>query len=293
MRILSIIFIAFTAVSCLRLDGNLYNPTKTDQYLLNAFTDGELQQQMHDSTDIPDSLISLFTLQSDDNGDKATIYAVYIGDMNRIATDTVIMYCHGNAANMDNYWNRAELLANVGHKNRFGVLMIDYRGYGMSEGNSTESGLYADVNAALGWLKNMGLTNERLIMYGFSMGTAPATELTANPTVLTPSKLILESPFASAAKMAQDASYISMPETYFVDLKIDNAEEIKKVQQPFLWIHGVDDTFLKIEHGELVSKNYQGVYKVEKRVPGGAHSNVPGIMGLNIYLQLLKDFIEH
>ncbi len=293
MRVVTLLFIGFFAVSCLRLDSNLFNPTKTDRYLLNTFVEGELGQYMNDSTDISDSLISLFTLQSDLNGDVAKIYAVYIGDINRIATDTVIMYCHGNAANMDKYWNRAELLANIGHKNRFGVLMIDYRGYGMSEGTPTEEGLYADVNTALQWLKDNGLTGDRLIIYGFSLGSAPAAELTANPTVLTPSKLILESPFASAAKMSQDASYLSMPYTYFTDLKIDNAEEIKKVQQPFLWIHGENDAFLQIQHGELVSKNYNGVFKMEKRVPGGAHSDVPGVMGLDVYKQLLKDFLEY
>jgi pimeloyl-ACP methyl ester carboxylesterase len=246
---------------------------------------------MNDSTDIADSLIYQFTLQSDNNGDIAKIYAVYIGDLNRISTDTVIMYCHGNAANMDKYWNRAELLANIGYKNRFGVLMIDYRGYGMSEGNPSESGLYADVNTALSWLKNNGLSDDRLIMYGFSLGTAPATELSANPTILRPAKLILEAPFASAAKMTQDASGISMPNTYFTDLKIDNAEEIKKVQQPFLWLHGTADAFLKIEHGELVARNYAGIFLSENRISGAAHSNVPGIMGLDNYLDMLENFI--
>lgn len=293
MRIAIILVVAFSVFSCLRLDSNLFNPTKTDRYLFNDYAEGELQEYMNDSTDIADSLIYQFTLQSDNNGDVAKIYAVYIGDINRIASDTVIMYCHGNAANMDKYWNRAELLANIGHKNRFGVLMIDYRGYGMSEGSPSESGLYADVNTALSWLKNNGLTDDRLIMYGFSLGTAPATELTASPTVMRPSKLILEAPFASAAKMSQDASLISMPSGYFTDLKIDNAEEIKKVQQPFLWLHGVNDSFLKIEHGELVAKNYNGVYKSENRIAGGAHSDVPGKMGLRNYMEMLKNFIEY
>jgi pimeloyl-ACP methyl ester carboxylesterase len=292
-RLLAIIIIAITAASCLRLDSNLFNPTKTDRYLLNDYTEGSLHVYMSDSTDIPDSLIHQFSLFSNMNGDVAKIYAVYIGDINSIATDTVIMYCHGNAANMDEYWDRAELLANIGHKNRFGVLMIDYRGYGMSDGIPSEEGLYTDVNTALIWLKNNGLSDERLIMYGFSMGTAPATELTANPTVLRPAKLILEAPFASAAKMAQDAAGISMPSSYYTDLKIDNAEEIKKVQQPFLWLHGTDDSFLKIAHGEIIARNYAGVYKSENRITGGAHSNVPGIMGLNNYLIMLKNFIEH
>ena len=91
---------------------------------------------------------------------------------------------------MDFYWQRAKLLANVGGKNKYGVLMIDYRGYGMSEGKPSEEGMYTDVNTALNWLKKSGLTNDRLVMYGFSLGTAPACELTANTRDMVPSILI-------------------------------------------------------------------------------------------------------
>ena len=77
------------------------------------------------------------------------IYAVYIGNVNTINTDTVIMYCHGNKSQMDYYWQRAKLLANVVGKNNYGVLMIDYRGYGMSEGDSSEEGMYTDVDTVL------------------------------------------------------------------------------------------------------------------------------------------------
>ena len=82
-----------------------------------------------------------------------------------------------------------------------------------------------------------------------------------------------------------------MPYSYFTDLKIDNAEEIKKIQQPFLWLHGTADAFLKIEHGELVAKNYSGTFKSENRITGAAHSNVPGIMGIGSYMLTLENFI--
>ena len=77
------------------------------------------------------------------------------------------MYCHGNKWHMDFYWQRAKLLAHTNGKNKYGVLMMDYRGFGMSEGDPTENGMYADVNACMKWLKDKGLTNSRLIIYGF------------------------------------------------------------------------------------------------------------------------------
>ncbi len=283
--------------SCARLDDNLFNPNenKITEYKLSNYQ-GEVDFKLPDAYKTPDNLVTLFTLNSQAAGETsaAKIYAVYIGDIARIATDTVIMYCHGNKDHMDFYWPRAQLLANAGGKNRYGVLMIDYRGYGLSEGEPSEKALYTDVDAALQWLKSKGLSNSRLIMYGFSMGTAPATKLTAEPRSMTPAKLMLEAPFASASAMVQDATALALPGQFVTDLQINNAEEIKKVQQPFFWIHGTDDDFLAMEtQGEVVYRNYRGVYKEAHRITGANHSDIPNTMGFDNYLKAVVDFIRH
>ncbi len=290
-----ILCLALTLVfsGCLRLDDNLYNKTKLTEYKLDNYT-GEVDFTLDNSYHIPDSLVHIFTLvsQASDESSATTISAIYIGDIDSVATDTVIMYCHGNKDHMDFYWQRAKLLANTKGKNRFGVLMIDYRGFGMSEGKPTESGLYADVDAGLKWLKSKGLTNDRLVIYGFSMGTAPATKLSAEPRSMKPCKLMLEAPFASAEVMVQDASGLALPGTMVTDLKINNAEEIKSVQQPFFWIHGVEDDFLNITtHGEVVYANYKGTYKEAHRIPNAGHSTVPNTMGFQTYSNAVGDFI--
>src|SRR5580658_5242327 len=96
--------------SCLRLDDNLYNPQKITQYLRDNYT-GVTDFVLGPEYKIPDSLISVFTLKSQapDESSATTIYATYIGSISRIATDTIIMYCHGNKSNMDFYWQRAKL----------------------------------------------------------------------------------------------------------------------------------------------------------------------------------------
>jgi pimeloyl-ACP methyl ester carboxylesterase len=279
--------------SCVRLDSNLFNNKQITQYLMEANTDPQ-EISLDGSYTISDSLVHLFTLESDDNGDKATIYAQYLGSIAHITTDTVILYLHGTRDNMDYYWNRSKLLANVGGKNRFGVMTIDYRGYGMSKGKPTESGMYADAEAALKWLKNNGLSGSRLIIYGYSLGSAPATYRAANPGSLTPAKLILEAPFAAASVMVQDAAVLAMPPSYFTNLSIDNAREIKKVTQPFMWIHGINDDFLSIKtHGELVFANYSGTYGQPHRIAGANHVNVPTVWGLEAYKSAIATFICH
>jgi len=290
----SIILAVFLTTSCQRLDSNLYDPEKNiTEYKQDAY-EGDQEFILDNSYNIADSLVKEFTLnsKSDDETSSTKIYAIYIGRINNIKTDTVIMYCHGNATHMDRYWQRTKLLANTGSKNRFGVLIIDYRGYGLSEGEPTEEGLYSDVDAALKWLKEKGLTSDRLIIYGYSMGSAPATELTANPRTLTPSKLILEAPFASAEVMVQDAALLDMPSSFYVNLEIDNAEEIKKVDQPFLWFHGIDDDYIKMEtNGEVVFKNYSGEKGIPNRIERAHHNDVPEIMGFEEYSKVVLDFI--
>jgi pimeloyl-ACP methyl ester carboxylesterase len=274
----------------MRLDNNFFNSTKLEKYSFDASPTQEIAVDA--SYTIPANLIHQVALTSDDNGNKAKIYGIYLGDISRIATDTVIMYFHGTRDNMDFYWSRGKLLANVGHKNRFGVFMIDYRSYGMSEGKSTESTLHADAAAAIQWLKDNGLSGERLIVYGYSLGTAAATFYTANPASLVPSKIILEAPFGSAATMVNDASTLALPPSYFTNIRVDNAETIKHIQQPFMWIHGTDDDFLKIAtHGELVYKNYKGTWSEAHRIPGAVHNNAPVVWGYENYKKAVESFI--
>jgi alpha/beta superfamily hydrolase len=289
----TIILLAILSLtSCLRLDDQFFNTQTLESYKLDAYEGERELAELPDTYDVDADKIHLFSLPSDDDGDVQTIYAVYLGDTARIAQDTVIVYCHGNKHHMDLYWNRAKLLAHVGGKHRYGVLMMDYRGYGMSTGTTTESGLSADVNTGMQWLKDHGLTGDRTILYGYSLGSAPASRLSAEPRALTPAKLLLEAPFASAEVMVQDAALLSLPVSYFTDVRVDNVQWIQSVDQPFCWIHGIDDDFLNIEtHGEVVYNHYQGQYQEAHRVPEAVHNNVPAVMGYEEYVRVVGEFV--
>lgn len=294
--VIKIVFVvlAIGFSSCFRLDANLFNNKKISAYQLDNYT-GEQDFILDPSYHIQDSMIHVFTINSKMTSESSSkkIYAIYLGQISKIASDTVIMYCHGNKWHMDFYWQREKLLAHVGGKHHYGVLMIDYRGFGLSEGTPTEEGMYTDVDAAFQWLRDNGLNNQRLIVYGFSVGTAPACMLTANPRSLIPSKIILESPFANAATMVQDASQLAMPSSFLTNLKIDNSEQIKKINQPFMWMHGINDNFLSIvTHGQVVYDNYHGVYKEAHKIPGAGHGDVPVKYGFTNYLNDIYAFIR-
>ena len=291
-RIILVLLLAAGMQACLRLDSQFFNVQELSSYELDNYMGERELPELPDTYDVADENVHLFSLKSDDSGDVQTIYAIYLGDTARIATDTVIVYCHGNKHHMDFYWNRAKLMARVGGTHRYGVLMMDYRGYGMSTGTTTESGLTADVNTCMQWLKDRGLTGDRTVLYGYSLGSAPATTLAADPQALRASKLILEAPFASAEVMVQDAALAALPASYFTDIRVDNAEKIQFVDQPFCWIHGINDDFLKIDtHGEVVYNHYQGSYREAHRIPEAVHNNVPAVMGYEEYLRVVGEFV--
>lgn len=283
----------FALAACLRLDDQLFNNVKLSEYKFDNFTGERELMDLPAQYAVADSLRTLISFTSYSSEGAAKIYAVYIGNLQTINTDTVILYCHGNSKHMDNYWNRAKLLSHIGGTQRYGVLMFDYRGYGMSEGKSSEKNLYADTDAALKWLQSQGVKATRLIVYGYSLGSAPACEISLNNYTLQPSKLILEAPFASSAVMVNDGSALALPSSYFTNAKINNADKIKTVKQPFLWMHGINDDFLSINtHGEVVYKNYGGNQQQAHRIPDAVHNNVPAIWGYTNYLNALSKFVQ-
>ena len=294
-KILSALLVVLSLSACLKLDNNLFNNDNTiTEYKLDNYT-GETDFVLDSSYNIPSQKLTFLTLASklDSESEPIKIKGIYIGDVSRISTDTVIVYCHGNKWHMDFYWQRAKLFAHVNGKNKYGVLMMDYRGYGLSEGAVLEDGMYADVDACLAWLKEKGLSDARLMIYGFSLGSAPATEMCANHHAMHPSKIILEAPFASSEVMVQDGSQLNMPASYFTNVKIDNADKMKRVSQPLLWLHGLNDLFLNYKtHGELVYSKHAGAYKQKMLIPGADHGEVPEKAEFKAYLDTLGKFIR-
>lgn len=288
MRYIVFLIIVFGLIGCIKLnDIAFYNEAITD-YLLDDY-----------NTDLDFKLDSTYNVQNihefSVNSNGFDIAAIYIGELSDIDTDTIILYCHGQTRHMDHYWQRAKLLANCGGKERYGVLMFDYRGYGKSEGTPTEQGMYEDVRAAYQWLLNEGASSQSIIIYGFSLGSAPATDLAAyGMSNEFPVKLILESPFASTDFIAQESTLIEVSASYITDLEFDNAEKIKLVDQPLMWMHGIEDDYVAITNGEAIISNYSGSDSTYIRVEGANHGQdgVPQTMGYQNYLNSVQEFIE-
>lgn len=280
------------------LNDNLFNPSVIAEYKLDNYggtVDFVLSQDYY----IPDSSIHVFPIWSKtaNETDSTKIWAVYIGNYNKAGgidkNDSVLVYFHGNKDHMDFYWQRAKLLAHTGGKLNYGVLMIDYRGYGLSEGKSTEETMYADAKAAISWLRRKGVSAQKFGIYGFSLGAAAATHTTLSlPPNYKPFCIALEAPFASVATLVNDGAALNIDPLFFTTYKCDNNAKIKFIQQPFYWMHGKEDKFIPIKtNGEVLFRNYTGTISEANRVDGAGHSDVPQTIGFLKYSQQLYSFI--
>jgi dipeptidyl aminopeptidase/acylaminoacyl peptidase len=289
-----IVILTLLLVSCkkLTLDGLAFPAEKLDAY---EFENYEGNQEI----DIPDSLVvtapnyQLVTMPSYDaaNDETHTIYGVYIGDINTIASDTIILYFHGQSKHMDAYWDRTSLLANLGGKYNYGVFTIDYRGYGMSEGQSTEQGLYEDADAAVDWLIAQGADPSRTYCYGFSLGAIPTIDRAAYRTDFPFEKIMIEAPLATVQNLV-NSSTLGMNAGFVTTLQFPNSEKIKDVTAPLLWMHGVEDTYISIDNGELIFANHGGTEKTAIRVANSDHGQIPSTLGYFNYMNQVLEFIR-
>lgn len=248
-------------------------------------------ENLEEGFEINESLVDVFTLTSDDKGDEATIYALYVGDKARIATDTIILYCHGNGPYLDLFWPKIGQLATIGGQHRYGVMAYDYRGFGLSEGVSTGLGtMNADVDACLAWLKENGLTDDRLVILGESLGSIPATYVVGEARVMMPAKYIIEVPQSTADAIGQDAAGLSLPSDFLTDFNFDLVSEMTKYDGYILWMHGTEDGVAPIANAQKVYDAHKGAYKTAVIVEGAGHG-LRWDMGFEEWEEPIFDFI--
>ncbi len=178
----------------------------------------------------------------------------------------VILYFHGNAGDLSGWRFAAEDFTALGYP----VLMIDYRGYGKSEGTFSEEGFYKDAEAAYAYLINTkGFATQDIIVYGRSVGTGVAVHLASKHRV---NGLVLESPYTSFGQLANEKLPFFFPSLY-LDYKFNNAEKIGAVQCPVILIHGEKDSLIPPSHSKKLLTKIKTKSKLIL-VPEGSHNDL-------------------
>ena len=155
-----------------------------------------------------------------------------------------ILFLHGNAGNLD---NRIDKLNSLGSMD-INFLIISWRGYSGNPGNPSETGLYKDALGGIEWLNKKGISNDRIILYGESLGTAITTEVAQNENF---AGIILEAPFTSMVDMGQKI-YPIFPVKFLLKDKYESKNKIKNIKSPILVLHGRKDKIVPFYMGEKI-----------------------------------------
>jgi pimeloyl-ACP methyl ester carboxylesterase len=158
-----------------------------------------------------------------------------------------LLLLHGNAGNISHRFEKLAILRDIG----VDVLIIDYRGYGKSEGKPSERGLYRDAEAAYDYLtRQRGLDPDRVWLYGESLGSAVAVELAARRKV---GGVILEAAFTSIGDVGQ-AMWPFLPMRWVLGQRFHSLGRIAKIQAPILLLHSRDDEYFPLSHAERLAR---------------------------------------
>lgn len=182
-----------------------------------------------------------------------------------------LLIFHGNAGNISHRLSWIQML----HELRAHVMIIDYRGYGRSEGKPSEQGLYRDALAAFAWLKNNRPSDRgKLILIGESLGGAVAVDLAARVPV---DGIVLQSTFTTAWDMAKTLFPIGLLQP-LTGVRFDTAAKIEKVRCPKLIIHGNRDEIVPLRLGRKLF-DLAPPPKQFYEVPGAGHNDLLWIAG--------------
>lgn len=178
--------------------------------------------------------------------DGIKLYAWFVKPKNKMP---VILYLHGQAESILTHQDIALYCLEKG----FGLFMLSYRGHYKSSGRASEKGVYTDAKTAITQLKKLGVDEDKVIIWGHSLGTVIALETATNSNV---AGVILQSPIKEIKSAAIDVGNFyykrlrlnitahfarkHIQKMEFLQ-KMDGISKIQKVKCPILIMHSKTD----------------------------------------------------
>lgn len=188
------------------------------------------------------------------------------------AAGVTVLYNYGNRFNLANYWHRVGHLEDIG----FNVVMYDYRGYGASEGESSEENIYQDAGAVYDFVTSRGDVGEVFVM-GYSMGGGPAIWLASPESGREVAACILDSPFASTDFLFDEGMDYEFEGQWLLDVQLPNETRIATVEIPVMLTQGTLAQRVAIAHGEALWAAARDRHALNRHfwVEGAGHRTVP------------------
>ena len=158
-----------------------------------------------------------------------------------------ILFFHGNAGNISHRLEKLAILHDLG----VNTFIIDYRGFGRSEGKPNEQGTYHDAQAAYDYVVGRARppgapfsTPRSIILYGESLGSAVAADLASKVEV---GGLVLEEAFTSVGDVGQKM-FPFFPVRWLVQNKYDTLSKMPRIKVPLLILHSREDEIFDMSY---------------------------------------------
>ncbi len=210
--------------------------------------------------------------------DDCKLHAWYIPSQ----SDWLVIYFHGNNSNVSHQIDQIKAISDC----QVSVLVIEYRGYGKSQGIPSENGLYLDSEAAWQYATDhLGATSNKTIIHGRSLGGGVASYLSAK---IQPAGLILESTYTSIPEAGRD-KYPWLPIKLLIKTSLDTLSRLPKINAKRCIIHSPEDLTIPFHHAQKLYLSHPE--KSDFIVIRGSHAD--GFKdSYDVYRSGLKAFIS-
>ena len=162
------------------------------------------------------------------------------------------------------------------------VYLINYRGYGRSQGNPSEEGLFSD---AIAIYDQLGRQHSTISLMGRSLGSGIAVYLASKRDI---DRLYLLTPYDSIAEVAQN-HYPYFPTSYLIRDRFDSIAYAAKLNALVLIIAAEFDRVIPVKHAENLRDRLTASEVSYHLIAGAAHNN---ITDFNQYREIIRGFVN-
>ncbi|WP_143018873.1 alpha/beta hydrolase [Natribacillus halophilus] len=188
--------------------------------------------------------------------DDERLHGWLLHPQQRESEDTqLLIYYGGNAEELS-----MQIPEMSAHLEDWSVLLVNYRGYGMSEGSPGEEVLYADALTIYDEIRDQ-LEGEitSTVLMGRSLGTGVATKVASEREV---DGLVFVSAFDTFTEVAR-LQFPFLPVSWLLQHEFDSLSRINDTSAPLLAIAGDNDEIVPKERSRALLANYEGTVQFE------------------------------
>ena len=190
----------------------------------------------------------------------------------------LIIYFGGNAEEV------SYLIDEAGRFNGWSLALMNYRGYGLSQGKPSEKNLFSDAISLYDYMmKRDDIDHKKIIVMGRSLGTGVATYLAQMRRV---EGVILVSPFDSLTNIGKK-TFPFLPVNLILRHRFDSISRAHSISAPLLVLVAADDKIISARHSEKLAQRWGGEHYLTI-IKGQDHNT---ISNSETYWKRIKDFL--